>query len=1184
MASKNWTADQQNAIEARGGTLLVSAAAGSGKTAVLVERVISRLLDEDDPCTADRLLIVTFSNAAAGEMKERISARIAALVAADPFNLRLKRQQLGLSRANISTIHSFCLDLIRTHFQKLGVSPDFRVADENELSVMRADAMEEVVEQFYKKDENGGFAALVELLASGRDDQKLMHTVLKLYDFVRSHPFPNDWLAEKYAMYDEAAEVGGTVWGRAILEEAAQTLDWAAGITRSAASGFGDDEALSKAWGPAYTKDLEAFDEMRKLAGQGCWDALYDALHAFSPARLGALRGYADSEKKERLKARREEVKKAVSELAERLFCANSAEFQDDIADLRPKIRLLFDLVTAFGAALDERKRAKNAVDFADLEHLALRLLVQKTPEGVRPTEDASGLSEQFVEVLVDEYQDTNEVQDMIFRSVSGGGKNLFMVGDVKQSIYRFRQAMPEIFIRNLNAFLPYGEGFPAKITLSKNFRSRTGVTGAVNFLFSQLMSVPLGELTYDGGQRLVPGAFFGESADPDVKLLIVDTDTADDSEDAAVLEARQIAGTVRRMVSENYPVWEGGETRPCRYGDFCILLRSTKGRADVFAAELEAGGVPARADVTGSFFGSKEIAAVVSLLRVIDNPLQDVPLLAAMLSPLAPFTCDDLAALRAAYPDRPYYLAVTEAARGGDPKCADFLALLERLRRDAATMSCSALLQSVYERTGMLQIVHAMPSGALREANLYLLCEYADRYEQAGYKGLDGFVRFLDKSAQTKADFPAAAQADAAEAVRIMSIHRSKGLEFPFCFVAGLSRRFNLEDVKSDTLLHPVLGFACMRRNPETRAQFTTVPREALRLGVTQSTLSEELRILYVALTRAKEKLFMTMAMGSLDAKLQKVAMGLAGGLEIPPAALRRASGFSDWVLAAALRHPDAKDLRARAGLGEDCVLPDDTRWDIRVVPAAQAEQPAAPAQPVLPHCAPDEALIRQIAQRAGAAYPYAALTKVPSKLSVSQLAKPAQEDRAKLSLRPSFLSSKGLTAAQRGTALHKFMQFCSFERACKDPAAELARLAEKRFMTKEEAESVPVSGLRAFFAGPLAAEILRCPMVHREFRFVLELSPAALGAQAPETPETARDRVTVQGVADCILEYPGALVIIDFKTDRIFDPGVLRERYAPQLALYRQAAETSFGKPVDRLALYSFALGREIELPAEA
>lgn len=1169
MAQRKWTEDQNNAINAFGGTLLVSAAAGSGKTAVLVERVITRITRQENPCDVDKLLIVTFTKAAAAEMRERINAALNEKRREKPWDTRLLRQQMLLSHASISTIDSFYNDLVRRNFHKLDLPPDYKIADDAELFLLQERAVQAALEEMYASN-NSDFLLLSELMSAGRDDSALAQTVKNLYTYITAYPFPYDWLRRMSEMYSPELSPEETPWGDVLFRYAASALCACRDILRLALNAAQDDEVLVTAYCPSFNDDLRQIDCALAAAREGEWDKLVHAVSSFAFLSFKPATKCTDVALKDAVKARRNEVKKKIEGLKE-IFSVSSEEHREDMQCLRPVVQALCRCVELYGAQLDGLKKQRKKLSFSDVEHLALKLLVEKTPDGeIIRTDTARELSRQFEEVLVDEYQDTNETQDLLFRAVSRDETNLFFVGDVKQSIYRFRQAMPEIFLRRRDSLPAFdGGSFPARIILGKNFRSRRGVTQAVNFIFSQLMSPEIGELDYNADEALVYGASYAENSEPDFELHVFDSGDKNEDEAKDDFEAAQLASYIRKLLDGGLTVKSGDGVRPASYRDICILLRSTKSRAKSYVNELQARGVPAWAELSGGFFGAQEVAVMLSFLRVIDNPMQDIPFLTVMLSPVYGFTPDDLASLRIKHRKTPIYLAVLKEAESGDERYAAMLEELEYLRCMAAALPSDALIRKIYDGTGYPCMVLAMKNAAQRQANLLLLLEYARQYEAAGFKGLSNFIRYIDNMERQSQDLStASALGENADVVRIMSIHHSKGLEFPVCILAGCGSRFNTSSRRGNLLLHPAYGIGVKRLDEESLRKFSTVGYEAVRLETERAELSEELRVLYVAATRAKERLVTVMTVPKPEKCLEKLASGISDGEKLRPFSVRSAQGYSDWLLMCALRHPDGGELRRIAGVGNEICLPADFSMKVSfgVCDETEVQMPSS----VQPLQQQSSQLLAAVKQRLDYTYPYGELRNVQAKRAASELNEKAFEWSFFANSRPAFLGKHGLTPAQRGTALHKFMQFCSYEKARENPAAECERLTAGHWLTPEEGSAIPLDKIARFFASPVAVRLFKAEKVLREYKFAVEFPAGAV--EESLSPACAQEPVFVQGIVDCLWVENGEAVILDFKTDRISDPQSLSERYAPQLEVYRRAVRECLELPVKKCLLYSF------------
>lgn len=1185
MDNVRFTPDQQNAISARGGTILVSAAAGSGKTAVLVERVIQRILDPLSPVDADRLLVVTFTNAAAQEMKSRISARLEELSRADPTNIRLSRQVLLMDQASISTIDSFCMNLIRSNFQKLDIPPDFRIMDEKEGVLLKNEALEEVVEECYRQDD-GVFTSLVELLSGGRDDSKLFQALLQLYHFLRSHAFYEQWLAAQLAAYNPETPPSETQWAAILFHNAREAASFCLTETEKAIRLSQRDEKLEAAYREALEDDAEYLRCLLNLLGdKPDWDTVYQELHGHTFARFKAVRGYESDGTKELISAVREQVKKLLGDLSQ-TFCTDSAGFREDVEDLRPKIQRLFEIALRFGKRFSQRKLERRALDFSDLEHYALDLLYDKMPDGShQPSALARELSQRYDEILVDEYQDTNEAQDSIFAALSREEGNRFMVGDVKQSIYRFRQAMPELFMGKSASYAPYdGKSYPAKIILGRNFRSRKEITDGINLLFGDLMHKETAEIQYGKDQELVAGADYpqldGGNPLPEAILLEIGDGERDET------EAEYTAQRIKEMLQSGERISDHGSLRPVQPRDICILMRSPRGRAEKFLLALEKRGIQGWSDSESGFLAAREVSVVISLLRAVDNPLLDLPMAAILLSPIFAFTADELTSLRLTDRGSPLYRIMTVRRDSGEASAKEIycLDLLARLRRESSVTDACGLLQRVYDLTDYPSMVQAMPSGDSRRANLMLLLDYAQQYENAGYRGLSGFLRFVDSAQEQDDDLaPAVTISEQANVVRVMSVHRSKGLEFPVVFLCGLSRSFNLSDRNAGALLHPQAGFACKRKEPQGMGWFTTVPREALRLEIARSSRAEEMRVLYVAATRAKERLLLIMSEKDVTKKLAgAVADGRGCSRDELIFHISHTSDFTRWILLSLARHDDILPLTQEMELSLPSLegVSEEKRFQVYTAglePQNVDEQ--TPQGLELASPLGTEALIQRLRTQTAYRYPWEQASLTPAKLAASEVAQ--GESAVHFQSRPQFLLEEGLTPAERGQALHKFMQFCDYDAAKKSPASEIKRLVQKRYLTKAEGDSIHVKRVAAFFSSPLAERIFQAMArgeARRELRFLAALGERELGKWRKDIQ--GGETVTVQGVADCVFFENGQAVIVDYKTDWVKSSEELAEKYAPQLTIYKLILEKSLGYPVKECVLYSFGLGREVQV----
>lgn len=1178
----NWTTDQRHAIECRKGSVLVSAAAGSGKTAVLVERVIRRLTDKDNPCSAEDLLIVTFTRAATAQMREKIGAAILKRLSEDPTDRHLRRQYMLLPFAKICTIDSFCNDLVRENFHALGISPDYSLLDNETAVIMKNDVCEAMLERAYEEDSDGRFSELSDMMSSGSSDEDFAKLIIKMYDISTAYPFPDLWLDSLIGEYSQP-DINKSRWGGIIKKYVCDMLDYCVSSSRDMMTAMESDPIVADAYGAAVQNDINMYAELREKINSD-WDEALEAFKTVKYMSLGRVpKGY-ESETKNVVTTARKKLKDLLKKVPG-IMCVSSEEHADDMRLLRDPVTKLIELVKQFGREYSAEKDKMNSADFSDILHRALNLLaVSDGSGGYIKTDLARELSSHYVEILVDEYQDINEAQDMIFRAISADENNLFTVGDVKQSIYRFRQAMPEIFLRRRSTTHSFESGkYPLGITLGSNFRSRVGVTSCVNYIFRQMMSTEAGELEYDDSEALNAAAKYPERDTPDCELHVV-TDKGNRA-DTLEAQARYVAKYIERTVREGKMlVTKGGALHPASYGDFCILLRTAKNVSSVYANALSERGIPVFSPETGGFFEAAEISFILSLLRVLDNPVQDIPLAAVMLSPLFGFSAGELADIRASAKERleagetePLYRSVAVSADGGSKKAAAFLKKIESLRRLSLTLSAGELVRRVCEETGFDAIVGAMPDGGRRRLNVGLLCDYAEKYEAAGNLGLSGFIRFIDKVARTSGDLATAARpSENADIVRIMTVHQSKGLEFPICILADMQHAFNERDNTESVLISSSAGLGMKRRTEDGISVYDTASRRAAVITSERMGRSEEMRVLYVALTRAKENLVMVTSVPNPEKGLAKVAVECGIGERANPFAVLRMNNFSDLVLTALMRHPAADELRKLSGVDVPIFLLEKDRFKLKVVVSdsesfmtESANEQKITAKPVF---------FNEVQARLDYSDPRSVLSSVPAKRAASDGSERGINREYFASSRPAFVSSGGLTPAQRGTATHKFMQFSDYSAARAGIESELARLVDGGFLSEDEGKAVNIGAAKRFFMSPLAERIFASDNVMREKKFAA-LFPAKFFY--PElTGEAAEEKIVVQGIADCVFVEDGELVIVDYKTDTGVDAEALLDRYSAQLEIYREALSQALGMPVKETLLYSFFMNSTVKV----
>ena len=1162
MATIKFTPQQSRAIDHSGSALLVSAAAGSGKTAVLVERAVRILCREEDPVDADRLLIVTFTRAAAASLRAKLAQRLSAELAKRPGSGHLRRQRMLLQRAPICTIDSYCLQLLKTHFSALDIPADFTTADGPQLAQLRRQALADALENAYNDPD---FCAFADLYGKGRSDAMASRVVEQLHDFLSSMPRPEKVLEAFCAQWEEDAPLDATRWGQTLRTEARRAALCARELAAQNLEDLENDPAIDEAYRPALESDEAAVDALLDAIDAQPWDAMCEASRALSYARLKAVRGHS-SETMTRIKERRDLLKDTLKRLQETIFLCSEEEFLQDRRTAAPLVRALVRAEREFNQRFYRAKLEEKMLEFSDVEQLALQLLQN---EDGTPTPLAAQLSEEFYQVMVDEYQDTNALQDTLYHCLAKpDGSNLFFVGDLKQSIYRFRQADPTIFQQKLDRFVEYGQPGPQKLFLDANFRSAPGVIGGVNAIFTPLMSRKLGGVDYGPGERLVPGLgelenYGGYAGDCEFRLVQSERPAGD---------AEYIARRIRQLMDPASGFTVRGETgpRPPRYEDFCILLRS-RGAFGDYAARLESEGIPVYVDRAENLLDAPEIRPVASLLRVLDNPAQDVHLAAVMLSGMGGFTPDDLVALRLGRKNGSFYGAVMASE---DEKVKAFGQWLRTLRQLSQTMPVDRLMEEIFARTGCLAAAGAMPDGSARRENLRQFAAFA---AGCGGHGLAGVVRAMD-AALAGEGVPGPEQGQSRPGcVTIMTVHRSKGLEFPVVFAADLGRDFNKEDLRAAAVFHPQLGIGLTLRAGQG-GTYVTAPYRAVQSALAQEGLSEEMRVLYVAFTRARDKLVMTMPTKNALKLAQKMALRIFSGAP-EPYLLEHCASRGEWVMQAVMAHPQAQSFCRQL---EVEVMPQplasERELDDRFTVSLEADEVSepAPACPVhLPEAAPDEALACALREHFAWQYPNEALTRVPAKVSVTALTHEAAEPTLE---RPGFLYKEGLTAAEKGTALHAFLQHADLAAAAADPEGEARRQVEAKLLDESLYEKMDFSRLRQFFAGSLFARMQSAQKILREYEFITA-RPAA-DAAVDKTGDYGQAQVLVQGVADVILEFDDHLELVDYKTDRNKTPDQFIAAYRPQLLLYAAAIRRRFEKPLTKLTLYSFSLGREIDV----
>ena len=1212
-----WTEEQKKVIQTRNCNLLVSAAAGSGKTAVLVERILAMIMDKDTPLDIDKLLVVTFTNAAASEMRERIGQRIEEYMELDPENEHLQRQSTLVHMASIMTIDSFCMRVLREHFDETDLDPSFRVGDEGEQRLIKSDVAGELLEDYYKEGSEE-FLDFVESYSTGKTDVGLTELIEKMYEFSMSCPDPKEWLRLSLKQYN-----AGTMeeWNQTevakflldylsrITDDCRKRLEHAILICREDDGPFMYEEALLSDLG-----QIELFQKAK------CYTDFGKVLKEIAFCRLSAKKSDSVSiEKREQVKAIRNSVKEEIKSLLKQFYGKAEKDVLDDICAVKPPLQMLIMLTIEFLDRYHSKKQEKNVIDFHDVEHIALNLLAENKDGRWIPTKAAKEYRGQYAQIMIDEYQDSNLVQEILLTSISGtaeGKPNVFMVGDVKQSIYKFRLARPEIFMEKYNSYSLEGGDYQ-RIDLHKNFRSRSEVLSSVNSIFERIMTKQLGNIGYNDREALYVGASFQPKAEErswagkekgysenSTELRLIERKAEDGrTQDFTTgeLEAKVIAGRIRELTGENgILVWDKEKAlyRKACCGDIVILLRSVSSYADAFLSVFAEEGIPAYAQSQSGYFTAIEVQTILNYLRIMDNPRQDIPLAGVLKSPFGGFSSTELAIIKAAFPEGSLYDAVIACAtcekeRPEKEKLCRFLENLVQMRRIASYMPVHELIRLVIRETGYGDYIMAMPSGQKRRLNLEMLIEKAYAFEATSYRGLFQFLRYIEKLNKYEIDYGEAAESGENEnAVRIISIHKSKGLEFPIVFLAGLGRRFNQQDTSEKIVLHPDMGVGADYVDYVNRTRSVTLVKRILQKSLRLENLAEELRVLYVAMTRAKEKLILTGAISDVEKHLSIWNQEAAKGKEaLSYGVLSGASCYLDWIIPAYFSGMEQEK-------NPSLFMSVTTVPEVVESETARQQEQMKQYQFLLDWDTDkiyDLGVREEIEKNFSYIYPYPDDVALHGKISVSEIKKRSQQMEIEetiemetlipeeLPLLPEFAKEeeeKG--GAARGTLYHRVLEriVLSKTKTREEIEGQLVLMEKEKQLTTEERKQISVRKLWKLFNGKTGERIKQAEKegrLHREQPFVL-------GRKAKEFyPDiTSEEIILLQGIIDLYFEEEGELVLLDYKTDYVGAAGeeLLRKRYYTQFECYKQALEQITGKKVKEMLLYSFALDRVVLL----
>lgn len=1155
-----WTPQQNNAINARGRNILVSAAAGSGKTAVLVERVIKKITDSENPVDIDKLLIVTFTNNAASEMKFRITKSLKEILRNEPFNQNAQRQLNLMPNAKICTIDSFCINLVRENFFELGINQDFTNLDENEASLLEDEIISNLTDELFENNDEE-FIKLVEQFNTPGNEKPFINAVKKVRRFIYAQPFPYSWAYKMSELYNSNTAFENSKWFEYIKGEADYLISIAKKCVNNNLALLNqiDDSKLNEKFENLFLNDKSLIDNVSDLLNTS-WDDLVK-LGIPSFARLVST-AKLDEELANEIKANRNTYTNIIKKEIPAFFICSKEDYVKSLNTLYPIIKKLIEFVKIVDARLMVEKNERNSYSFSDTEHFAINLLFTPDGDKIIKKELADRLSAEFEEILVDEYQDTNEAQDLLFAYLSNG-HNLFTVGDVKQSIYRFRLAMPNIFNSRRKLYTDYNPNDnekSSKIILDKNFRSSKGICEYVNFIFSKVMSERVGELDYNAQNRLNFGADYKKNDIPSAQIHILDGAKGEETD---TREAMQIAKLIRKKIDSKEQIKDGDEYRDIRYSDFAILFRSMKNHVDSYVEVFTDMSIPVQCDNSSNLFENNEIKLILSLLRTIDNPTKDISLLSTMMSPIYAFSADELAQIRIENKRKNFYFSVVNSQ---NEKVLNFLEDIKNLKKLSVTMSVSNFIRYLVEDKGIVAFINAMGNGEQRYQNILALISFAQKFDSGVNIGLTSFIRYIDKIIDTDKGIDSKSIVSGKDdAVTIMTVHHSKGLEFPICILAGAARSYNTGELTENLLINTVYGFGLKVHNEERMYNIQSIPYSVIKSKSANELMSENLRVLYVAMTRAKEQFITFISCQNIERKMQTLYSKLIDG-EITPYAVKSCKSDADIILLCSLFHQNAGQLRELAG----CRLfanPADFDMSIDIDKSESFEEDEIK----LEKAEYQESTVKEIADKLSYKYDYLPLSNVTSKMTASSLDDSDTNFEYITSSKPAFMNKAEMTPAMRGTAMHTFMQFCNYNLAKDNLDEEIENLVSGGFITEEQGKSLDKKRLASFFNSSLAKRMFNSDKIYREIKVSTFLSANEIYGIDFD------DKILVQGIADCVFEESGQLILVDYKTDRVKDENELLERYKKQLTFYKYAIEKTLKMPVKEVMLYSFYLEKE-------
>lgn len=1191
MANK-WTNEQLSAITQKGNNILVAAAAGSGKTTVLVERIIRKIIN--DNVDIDKILVVTFTNAAASEMRERILTALYKQIDEDPLNQRLRKQIVLLNKASICTIDAFCLDIIRNNFFEIGASSNFRIADNTELELLKQEAIEETFEELYLENDDE-FNKLIELYAGYKDDENLKNIILKIHNYIQSAPFPEDWLEEQIEKFNMSniEDFSQTEWGKIILKNFRDEVLNSIQILESSKHQLDMITELSKF-------SLVVADDINQLKfleqNWDNWERAYEIANNLKFKTWPTDKKVVSNLKEDTKKAR-DNVKKRISKAVSQTFIYNTEEAVEDINAMYPILKKIKDVTLKFMEKFSEKKSNKNIMDFSDIEHYALKILLKKDENGIyQKTEVAKKYEEKFNEIAIDEYQDSNLVQEYILTSISNG-KNIFMVGDVKQSIYRFRQAKPELFLDKYQKYGLEPNEYGQKIKLFKNFRSRENILDTTNLIFSDIMSADFGEIEYDESEYLNLGATYEEPTENvefagKTELDIIDLkkeenedgeeieeDNSSELLEKTEIEAKFVANRIQKLIKSKYQVYDRKTGyRDITYKDIVILLRATSNTANVFEKELLNLNIPVFSDQAENYLESIEIRTITSLLKIIDNPYRDIPLVTVMRSIIGDFTDNELIEIRLTQNEGYFYDSLKEAKASPKidgklkEKVINFLDKLNKWREEERYLPLNEFIQKIYEETDYYNYVRLMPNGQVRKANLKMLLDRAKDYEKVSFKGLFNFIRYLEKVKSSNSDLSSAKVIGENEnVVRIMSIHKSKGLEFPVAIISRTDKKFNQKDLNESILLHQDIGFGMQYINYDRKIEYTTATKEAIKIKTKEESIAEEMRILYVALTRAKEKLIITGVENdftkSIEQKKELLEIYEKENYKINHLVLKKYLSYLEWIELVYLNHQDIEN---------QITLNKIAKKDVLKAEENQEEQEKRNIE------LPEKIDYEKINEILNWQYKYKEMTNIQSKMSVTKIKELKNNETQKqqhIEIKPKFMLDKTkVSSAERGTIIHLILQKLDFtkEYSKEELAQFVNNLCTKNIITQIQKDSIDIEKIYQIINTQFIKNLKNAKEIKKETPFYTYINTKEIyNTQNSEN-------ILVQGIIDLYyINQQNEVILVDYKTDYVEGSGEeLIDKYKVQLEIYKKALEESLKEKVKHVYIYSIYLNKEIEI----